>query len=82
MMTFVSFDEWLKTHPAPMAAPCPTCDGTGEHKCDCGAAHDCGRCGGTGATNSLSARLDIARREYDKEIAAIVDRLRVWGATV
>lgn len=40
--------------PKSVQEECETCDGTGEHECDCGMPHECGQCEGSGHTEMCS----------------------------
>lgn len=37
-------------------APCETCEGSGEHECECGDSHECGDCKGDGYIRMSSPR--------------------------
>ena len=41
-------DEIRVVPPSESKEECLACDGTGEHECECGDAHTCGYCDGTG----------------------------------
>ena len=49
--TFLSFEEWKKENPD-IESPdedCKQCMGSGEHECECGDAHTCNACDGSGS---------------------------------
>jgi hypothetical protein len=57
--------EW-KPLPDPFAVieprDCATCEATGQHECDCGHAHPCTPCGGTGKiTRELKAKVEFGK---------------------
>jgi hypothetical protein len=70
----LEFDEWHKK-PSVIELEneipkCEMCD-DGEHECECGDTHDCGRCHGTGKEESLK---DIYTRALKKEL----EKLLAW----
>jgi hypothetical protein len=66
----LTYDEWSK-RPAVIndllgkLEDCPTCDGKGEHECECGHTHECGACDGSGKSKDFR---DVYESLLRKEI--------------
>ena len=74
-VTVLTYDEWQKKPEVKEmygeTAKCSTCDGTGEHECECGDTHECGACDGSGKLIDL-------REMYEKELRDEIGRLHAW----
>ena len=73
--TFLTIVEWLRDNPdlEIEKAECMTCDGTGDHQCDCGDEHECGNCNGTGLAQGCTYP-----ELYIEQLKRDVDRLKKY----
>ena len=75
-VTVLTYDEWQKK-PEVSALyaevdECDMCHGTGDHDCECGDTHTCGKCNGAGKEMNL-------REMYERELRDEIKRLRAWS---
>jgi hypothetical protein len=76
----LTYDEWSK-RPAVIndllgeLEDCPTCEGEGEHECDCGDTHDCGACNGSGKSENY-------RYVYESLLRKEIMELSLWIAGI
>lgn len=74
-VTVLTYDEWQKKPEVQQlygeSTECSTCDGTGEHDCECGDTHTCGACNGSGKVVDL-------REMYERELRDEISRLHAW----
>ena len=73
--TVLTYEEWEKK-PAVKELfgeieECDTCDGSGNHECDCGDTHECGACGGSGKVKDI-------RNIYEDELQSEIKKLIAW----
>jgi hypothetical protein len=70
-----TYEEWRKTEAAEELLgeieECDTCNGTGEHECECGNTHECGACDGSGMA------MDI-RNVYETMLREEINKLIAW----
>jgi len=76
-MTVYTYNEWFKL-PAVQEMygklkDCPTCDGEGEHECECGDTHDCNACGGSGKEKDNREIYEHLLREEIKSLHGWID---------
>lgn len=71
----LTYEEWLRL---PFVKEieaefedCGTCDGSGEHVCDCGDKHTCCACDGHGKTDDL-------RNLYTRMLKLELEKLLAW----
>ena len=70
----LTYDEWVKRADVSDmlldVEDCPTCDGDGEHECECGHTHDCGACMGSGKSEDFRELYESSLREELKNLLA------------
>lgn len=79
-VTILTFDEWIKKHEvikylSETVDDCATCDGSGEHECECGHAHTCLDCDGIGTAQDY-------RAIYEKDLRDEIKKLTAWKEKV
>lgn len=74
-ITVLTYEEWKKSPAIKELADsievCDTCDGTGEHECDCGDTHECGACDGSGKLQDIC---DV----YERLLRGELEKLLQW----
>jgi hypothetical protein len=73
--TFLTIAQWIENNPDLKLekGECSCCDGTGEHRCECGDEHECNSCDGTGREEGETF-LDL----YKDQLARDIDRLEKY----
>lgn len=77
-VTVLTYEEWLKLpevaeYLGERVEECLTCDGSGDHICECGDEHPCGACDGTGTIEDF-------RNIYEKQLREEINKLQNYVA--